>query len=230
MKKRSSRAKLANAPDKIVSLPMRRLAARWAHPLLSAGKRRAPLARTELVELAYDYFERFLPFFTEQPEGSISTEVALEFTPRMRQKLGLAYLFEHRVRLNESYFAEDPSLLPYTLFHEMTHLWLYDSLLDPGHTWRFYRKMSEFASTGLPIDPDVHIHSRVAPEGKYVYSCPNCRNRWYLRDRLNHSIYCGHCFDRDGVEHFARRVKAPSLPPVSSPDVSHEPPDSETAA
>ncbi len=181
------------------------------------------MSRDQLVVLAYDYYLRFLPFFQDQAEGTIEAGVEIEFTQRMRQKLGLAYLFEHKIRLNQSYFAKDPSLLPYTLFHEMTHLWLYDCLLDPGHTRRFYNKMHEFESTGLPIDPDVHIHVRVAPEGKYVYSCPNCKNRWYLRDRLNYSIYCGHCFDKEGVEYYAKRLKTVQRPMLA-------PPDSESAA
>ena len=167
------------------------------------------LSSDELRNLAYDCYYQFLSHFKGQPEGSLSGRVSIEFSSRMRQKLGLAYLFEHRIRLNLDYFAADPSLLPYTLFHEMTHLWLYDCMLDPGHTQRFYKKMREFESTGLPVDPDVHIHSRVAAEGKFVYSCPNCKNRWYLRDLLSYSIYCGHCFDKEGVEYFAKRIKTP---------------------
>ena len=167
------------------------------------------LSSDELRNLAYDCYYQFLPHFKSQPEGSLTGQVGIEFSSRMRQKLGLAYLFEHKIRLNLDYFSADPALLPYTLFHEMTHLWLYDCMLDPGHTQRFYKKMSEFESTGLPVDPDVHIHSRVAAEGKFVYSCPNCKNRWYLRDRLSYSIYCGHCFDKDGVEYFAKRIKTP---------------------
>jgi predicted SprT family Zn-dependent metalloprotease len=192
--------------------------------LAAPSRRKRPLSKDELIALAYDYYLRFLPYFRGQPEGSICLGIEIEFTQRMRQKLGLAYLFEHKIRLNQAYFAEDPSLLPYTLFHEMTHLWLYDCLLDPGHTRRFYNKMDEFESTGLPIDPDVHIHSRVAPEGKYVYSCPNCKNRWYLRDRLRYSIYCGHCFDREGVEYYAKRLKTTLRPELAAE------PDEGTAA
>lgn len=194
----------------------------WQHPLLTMGRaQRKPLPVAELQAFAYDFYLRFLPFFRDQPEGSIEPGVEIEFTSRMRQKLGLAYLFEHKIRLNLTYFAKDPSLLPYTLFHEMTHLWLYDCLFDPGHTRRFYNKMGQFELTGLPVDPDVHIHTRVAPEGKYVYSCPNCKNRWYLRDRLRYSIYCGHCFDLEGVEYYAKRLKVTARPEAS---------DEETAA
>ncbi len=197
----------------------------WLHPLIEKPRRgrKKPISKEQLVALAYDYYLRFLPFFQDQAEGSIEAGVEIEFTARMRQKLGLAYLFEHKIRLNLTYFANDPSLLPYTLFHEMTHIWLYDCLLDPGHTARFYKKMREFEWTSLPVDPDVHIHTRLAPEGKYVYICPNCKNRWYLRDRLTYSIYCGHCYDREGVEYYAKRHRPgprPALPP----------PDSESAA
>jgi predicted SprT family Zn-dependent metalloprotease len=198
----------------------------WFHPLLNYAKqKRQPLTRDELQAFAYDYYLRFLPFFKNQTEGSINAGVEIEFTGRMRQKLGLAYLFEHKIRLNQAYFASDPSLLPYTLFHEMTHLWLYDCLLDPGHTRRFYNKMAEFELTGLPIDPDVHIHSRVAPEGKFIYSCPNCKNRWYLRDRLRYSIYCGHCYDKEGIEYYAKRLRT-----TTRPDASPAASDSDTAA
>jgi predicted SprT family Zn-dependent metalloprotease len=198
------------------ALDMRGLAPQWSHPLVNGGDRdNRPLSKDELRALAYDFYLRFLTFFRHRPEGSIETGVEIEFTLRMRQKLGLAYLFEHKIRLNQAYFAKDPSLLPYTLFHEMTHLWLYDCFLDPGHTHRFYNKMAEFQSTGLLVDPDVHIHTRVAPEGKFVYSCPNCKNRWYLRDRLRYSIYCGHCFDKNGVEYYAKRLKTHPRPALS---------------
>lgn len=169
-----------------------------------------------LLSLAWGYFRAFLPYFTDQPEGSLKADqVVIELTGRMRQKLGLAYLFDHRIRLNRAYFLEDPTLLPFTLFHEMTHMWLYDCHLDPGHTQRFYNKMREFDRTGLPKDPEVYIHTRVASEARYVYSCPNCRNRWYLRDLLGYSIYCGHCFDREGVEYFAQPESAANHPTFS---------------
>ena len=175
----------------------------WFHPVFGKADK-SPLDRTALQAFAYDYFLRMLPFFRDQPEGSLRPGVQIEFTGRMRQKLGLALLFEHRIRLNLNYFLKDPRLLPYTLFHEMTHLWLYDCYLDPGHTKRFYRKMGEFEQTGLPIDQEVHIHQRHAPEAKFVYVCPNCNNRWFVAKKVRGSIYCGHCFDRYGVEYYAR--------------------------
>lgn len=184
---------------------------KWLLPIVSNSVRTSQqLSEEQLTALAETYLEMFLPFFIGQPEGSINPQVLLRFSPKMKQKLGLAYLFEHKIRLNLSYFQNDPSLLPYTLFHEMTHIWLYDCLLDPGHTQRFYNKMGEFQITGLSIDPDVHVHRRIAPEGKFVYICPNCSNRWYMRERLKHSIYCGHCYDREGVEFFAKRHKQDS--------------------
>ena len=157
-------------------------------------------AATVLLE---DTYRKFLPFFQNQVEGSIRPNVAIKFSTRMRQKLGLAYLFAGKIHLNWRYFREQLHLMPYTLFHEMTHMWLYDSYLDPGHTVRFYRKMNDFYETGLPTDPEVLVHSRVAPEGRYVYSCPHCRNRWFRRDALEHSIYCGHCYDSAGVQYIA---------------------------
>ena len=180
----------------------------WQHPaLFHDADKHGELSKAQLRSLAYDYYLKFLPHFKNQPEGSMSPGVEIELTGRMKQKLGLAYLFEHKIKLNHSYFAVEPVLLPYTLFHEMTHLWLYCCGFDPGHTRRFYNKMAEFENTGLPIDLDVHIHTRVATEGKYVYSCPNCTNRWYMRDPVRYAIYCGYCFDKVGIEFIAKRVK-----------------------
>ena len=192
-------------PEKQVAFDHLTIPPKWYHPLLShpTSRNTKPIPKVELEALAYDYYLRFQPFFKGQPEGSIQSGVEIAFTKRMRQKLGLAYLFEQKIKLNENYFAKDPSLLPYTLFHELVHIWLYNCYLDPGHTHRFYKKMKQFDQTGLPIDPEVYIHTRVAPEGKFVYGCPNCENRWYLRDQLRYSIYCGHCYDNSGVEHYA---------------------------
>ena len=210
---------ISDGPNEATGIPAQhvpvnssKIRPQWFHPLLTADLRGRILTRPELEAFAYDYYLRFLPFFRGKPEGSLTPGVVIEFTKKMRLKLGLAYLFEHKIRLNQTYFAEDPALLPYTLFHEMTHLWLYDCMLDPGHTRRFYRKMSEFAQTGLPVDPDVHIHTRVAAESKFVYVCPNCRNRWYVRERLTHLIYCGHCFEREGTEYHAELM----IPPLAN--------------
>ncbi len=180
----------------------------WFHPLLNlpADPQRR-IKRNELEAFAYDFYVRFMPFFRHREEGSLLPGVTIEFNGRMKQKLGLAYLFERKIKLNLNYFSRDPRLLPYTLFHELTHLWLYDCLLDPGHTRRFYAKMSEFRMTGLPIDQAVHIHRRLAPEAKYIYSCPNCKNRWYVRKKLRHAIYCGHCHEKNGEEHFAQLLE-----------------------
>lgn len=210
----SSKEFSRTTPDKHVThFCLDKVKPQWFHPLLaSSAKERQGLTKKNLEAFAYDYYLRFLPLFRNQPEGSIESGAVIEFTRRMRQKLGLAYLFEQKIKLNQTYFAQDPTLLPYTLFHEMIHLWLYDCLLDPGHTRRFYNKIAEFEHTGLPIDQDVHIHTRVAPEGKYVYICPNCNNRWYLRDRLRYSIYCGHCFDKFGVEYYAKHLKKATDP------------------
>ncbi len=157
----------------------------------------------ELQEVAEESFEILLPFFLNQDEGSIVSNVKIELSKKMEQKLGLSYLFERMIRLNLKHFINNTKYLPYTLFHEMTHLWLYDCDLDPNHTWRFYRKMDEFSVSGLPVDPSVHVHRRVVSEAECVYSCPNCANRWYLRAELRYPIYCGPCHDAEGVEHYA---------------------------
>ena len=192
---------------------------KWQMPSIQeAVSNGRAFSEEELTDLAESYIERFLPFFTNQAEGSIDPKITLQFSSKMKQKLGLAYLFEHKIRLNLSYFRKDPTLLPYTLFHEMTHIWLYDCMFDPGHTKRFYNKMSEFQVTGLAVDQDVHVHRRIAPEGKFVYICPNCSNRWFMRKRLNYTIFCGHCFDREGIEYFAKQRKQPK-PQSDSGDI-----------
>ena len=158
----------------------------------------------EDLELLADYFfELFLPRFAEQPEGSLATGTLIEFSRKMKNKVGLAVLFENKIRLSLSYFANNPQFLPYTIFHEMTHLWLYHSGYDPGHTRRFYKKMLEFEQTGYQIDPEVHIHTRLAAEGSYVYICNNCENRWHLKEQLDYHIYCALCFRKNGIEHYA---------------------------
>ncbi len=167
------------------------------------ARQHAPLCRAELEVLAQKYLKEFLPYFMSQPEGSIDLEITIEFSLKMRKKLGLAFLFENRIRLNQLYFAQDSSLLPYTLFHELTHLWLYNCHLDPSHTWRFYQKMQEFSFTSYPVDPDVHQHTRIAEEAQHVYSCPNCENRWYVKQQLTYAIFCGHCFDIEGEQYIA---------------------------
>ena len=182
----------------------------WFHPLLdtvkdSNGQR--SIDRSTLESFAYDYYVRFMPFFRNQAEGCLLPGVQIAFNSRLKQKLGLAYLFERKITLNQKYFAKDPRLLPYTLFHELTHVWLYDCLMDPGHNRRFYAKMNEFRGTGLPVDQGVHIHRRLAPEAKYIYSCPNCENRWYLREKLRNAMYCGHCFEKSGDEFFTRPLE-----------------------
>jgi predicted SprT family Zn-dependent metalloprotease len=196
---------------------VQRVKPQWFHPMLDTARGERTIDRPSLEALAYDYYVRFMPFFRNQPEGCLLPGVQIDFNSRMKQKLGLAYLFERKIKLNLNYFSRDPRLLPYTLFHELIHVWLYDCLLDPGHTRRFYVKMNEFRATGLPVDQAVHIHRRLAPEAKYIYSCPNCQNRWYVREKLRHAIYCGHCFEKTGKEFFARPLERHCREPDPAP-------------
>jgi predicted SprT family Zn-dependent metalloprotease len=171
------------------------LGPQWFHPYLLKTDLDAPVKMSDLEAYAYDYFLRFLPFFRKQPEGSLHPGTRIKFTGRMKRKLGLADMPKHEIRLNKSYFLNDPKLLPYTLFHEMIHLWLFDCYLDPGHTRRFYLKMSQFEKTALPIDQAVHIHSRLSAEGNYIYICPSCDSRWYLARMQRKAFACGHCWE-----------------------------------
>jgi predicted SprT family Zn-dependent metalloprotease len=173
--------------------------------------------REDIELLASYFFETFLPIFQDQPEGTIQSGTIIEISRRMTSKIGLALLFENKIRLSESYFLEHPHYLPYTIFHEMTHLWLYHGGHDPGHTRRFYRKMLEFESTGYLVDPEVHIHTRLAAEAKYIYSCLNCGNRWHLRDTLEEEIFCGLCWRHERQQHFAALTHTlSSSPPLVS--------------
>ena len=174
----------------------------WFHPLIQHHPQDLALSKTELETFAYDYFLRFLPFFRNQSDGSLKVGTTITFNRKMRQRLGLAVLFEHQVRLNEVYFAKQPRLLPYTLFHELTHLWLYDCERDPGHTVGFYRKMQDFLATGLPVDTEVHIHTRKAQESPYIYRCPSCQNRWHTRQINPQALFCGYCYDNQQIKVF----------------------------
>lgn len=176
----------------------------WYHPYLYGEYTNHDfLTHEEIDDLAYEYYFRFLPFFVNQEEGSIKPNIRIDFSSRMKKKLGLTFLFERLIRLNYNYFCYSPINLPYTIFHEMTHIWLYDCNLDPSHTWRFYKKMEEFSVCMLPIDPAAHVHTRIAHEATNVYSCPLCMNRWFKKDQLEHKIFCGPCFDRTGEKYFA---------------------------
>ncbi len=191
---------LVFAPEKI--------AMQWQHPYLQRGGDFDRLGPGELESLAYDYFLRFMRFFKQQPEGSIRSGVVVEFTRKMRQRLGMAILGSGIIRLNQDYFSTKPHGLPYTLFHEMVHMWLYDCDFDPGHTKRFYNKMLAFLETGLPVDPDVHVHRRLVPEAKYVYRCSGCQQRWYTRDRSVERLYCGYCFEKTAVKHYPVLIRS----------------------
>ncbi len=184
-----------------------RIPPQWFHPYLLRGGDRDCLASGDLQALAYDFFLRFMRYFRDQPEGQMRHGVAIEFTRKMRQRLGMAVLGEGKIRLNHDYFSMRPAGLPYTLFHEMVHMWLYDCDLDPGHTRRFYQKMMSFLETGLPVDPEVYVHRRLAPEAKFVYRCPGCQQRWYTRDRSAERLYCGYCFENSAQRHYPTLIR-----------------------
>jgi len=180
----------------------------WDHPYLHVQK---VLGRAQLETLAYHYFLKFLVFFKDQPEGSIKPGLDIEYSARMKNKLGLADLFNHNIKLNLNYFKKDPSFLPYTLFHEMVHIWLYNCSLDPGHTRRFYLKMKYFEATQLPIDTKVHIHKRIASEAKFISTCPNCHNKWFTNTKREHKkLYCGFCYEQSNERFFPVRVPNPN--------------------
>jgi predicted SprT family Zn-dependent metalloprotease len=182
-------------PQKII-FDLDRISIEWRHPYLSFDGR---LDKKQLEAYAYDYYLRFLPLFRNTEFGSIRPGVDIRFTKRMKHQLGSASVYAGKIRLNQNYFEVQPQLLPYTLYHELTHQWLYDCHFDPGHTKRFYNKMKQFESTGLPVDPSVHIHKRIQSEGQYVYTCPQCEKRWYNNKRYRRAFYCGPCHEENGM-------------------------------
>lgn len=169
----------------------------WDHPFLHLE---SSYNKKNLEAFAYDYYMRFLPMFRKQTQGSIRPGVDIKFTRRMKNQLGSASVYSGEIRLNLNYFENQAALLPYTLYHEMTHIWLYDCHYDPGHTKRFYNKMSEFERTGLPVDKSVHIHKRIQTEGRFVYTCPECMKRWYNHKRFRRAFYCGPCHETHGLK------------------------------
>ena len=183
----------------------------WHHPYLEAATNQTR-SRQELYSFAYDYYLRFLSIFKNQREGSLAGNIEIELSKRLRNRLGCADLFRRRITLNQKYFEKDARLLPYSLFHEMVHLWLYDCYLDPGHTRRFYQKMDQFRVTRLPLDPDVHIHSRLKSDAKYIYLCMTCKNRWFTNSLKEGNLACGFCFENTGATHFPQLFRNPTNP------------------
>ena len=179
---------MANDPSPSVIKPP------YDHPYLHREEWLAPLSRQELRAFAYDFFLRFSAFFRHQPEGDLEPGITIEFNAKMKHRLGSASLFERKIKLNFLYFSKKPAILPYTLFHKLVHLWLYDCEYDPGHTHRFYRKMLEFLKTGLPVDPQVHIHKRLSSEAPFMYMCKSCGQRWHVNDHKVSKMYCDHCY------------------------------------
>jgi predicted SprT family Zn-dependent metalloprotease len=92
-------------------------------------------------------------------------DVTLNLSPRMGNTLGMCYPERRRIALNEDYFLREPRYLPYTLHHEMVHLFLWDAGRDWGHTREFYALMEEFPADLYPADPNVHVHARQARAG-----------------------------------------------------------------
>lgn len=174
-----------------------RIKPQWFHPILTIKpNKKTKVYLKDLENMAYDYYVKFMPFFKGLPDGDFKPGVIIEFSTKMQKQLGASLLFERKIRLNQKYFSKDPRLLPYTLFHEMVHIWLYDNNYDPSHTNRFYNKLNEFRQTGLPIDSNVYVHSKIKKEARYVYICPNCLNRWYTNIIYSDQMYCEFCFTK----------------------------------
>ena len=144
-------------------------------------------------------FEDLKFLFENTSLGSMPLQMPyFDFTKKLRAKLGITFVFDRKIFLNEKYFFRYPERLAYTLFHELTHLWLYESFYDPNHTPRFYRKMRDFYGTKYPIDREVKNQEFLEKEAKLIYQCPQCHHRWHLHETLTYSMYCGPCFDRNG--------------------------------
>jgi predicted SprT family Zn-dependent metalloprotease len=162
-----------------------------------------------LRKYALHYFLWFLPFFRNQPEGSMRFGVDIQLSSRMKSSLGEADLFHGLIRLNSKYFLCNSEMLPYTLFHEMVHLWLYDCERDPAHTRKFYEKMDSFELLGLPIDHKVHIHKRQVNDGQFVYKCAGCQFKWFHRSKAKYAAICGFCEKHQGQKIWVKLVSSP---------------------
>lgn len=116
------------------------------------------------------YFE-LAPILLKQakPEGDELRKIALknvviDFSQRMGSTLGLCYPETRKIHLNFEYFSKKTSYLPYTLYHEMVHQFLFDMKKPWHHTTEFYFLMGLFPNC-YARDPNVHIHMRQAQAG-----------------------------------------------------------------
>jgi predicted SprT family Zn-dependent metalloprotease len=177
--------------------------------------------KSKLNQLGLQLLPELLPFFTQTAEGSLeASKVRLQFTPKLKRSLGISFIFDHLIQLNIEYFKEFPQRLAHTLFHELTHLWLYDCNHDPGHTERFFIKMADFNGTGYPFDHEMTTLSRSVKEAPFIYRCSRCSRRWYLHQVSSYSIYCGQCYDHLNIQYQLVLDPVPSTPHPVSP-MSH---------
>jgi predicted metal-dependent hydrolase len=95
--------------------------------------------------------------------------IQFEVSGRMERALGMCYPTKRMIRLNRTYFLSRQALLPYTLFHELVHQYLYDLGEPWGHTAQFYALMEVFPAHRFPRDPNVHIHERQAKVGQKIH-------------------------------------------------------------
>ncbi len=174
--------------------------------------------KSKLNQLGLHLLAEFLPFFTQTKEGTLeSSRVKIQFTPKLKRSLGISFIFDHLIQLNIQYFREFPDRLAHTLFHELTHLWLYDCNLDPGHTERFFMKMADFKGTGYPLDHEMAALSCCVKEAPFIYHCTRCHRRWHLHQVSSYSIYCGQCYDHLNVQYPLVLAPVPSSPHPVSP-------------
>ena len=108
---------------------------------------------------------RRLTFEELRARPRVLKDVVLDLSSRMGNTLGMCYPERRRIALNEEYFLRDPRYLPFTLHHEMVHMFLWDAGRDWGHTREFYALMEEFPAERYPVDPNVHVHARQARAG-----------------------------------------------------------------
>ena len=107
---------------------------------------------------------------SEQERGSPDCLRKVEFrlSGRMERALGLCYPTKRLIKINVSYFSERVAFLPYTVFHELVHLFLYDLGRPWGHTAEFYSLMECFPVERYMKDPNVHIHEKQEQKGRAV--------------------------------------------------------------
>lgn len=128
-----------------------------------------------LKNRAQVYFFEFAPILLRETPSDCEIfrktalrNVSVEFSERLGDALGICYPEDRVIRLSASYFSRYARLLPYTLYHEMVHQFLFDIKRPWSHNEQFYYLMELFPRA-YEVDRNVHIHMRSAEKGRRIW-------------------------------------------------------------